>query len=211
MTVAAVNLSSFAPGERVLRWRVKPLVFVVSLLPLAWLVWGLFNDALGANPIETLIRSTGEWTLNFLWITLAITPLRGWTGWSWLLRLRRMLGLFAFFYGVLHFMTYVGVDQFFDWGAILKDLTKRPYATIGFVGLLLMTPLAITSTRGMMRRLGGRWQRLHRLVYLVALAAMLHYFWQVKADFSEPLLYLAILLLLFGYRFARLLSRPASA
>ncbi|MEE4376727.1 MAG: protein-methionine-sulfoxide reductase heme-binding subunit MsrQ [Candidatus Competibacteraceae bacterium] len=180
-----------------IRWIGKPLVFILSLLPLL----GLFWQGLGVNPVETLTHHTGEWGLRLLLITLAITPLRGITGWCWLLRFRRMLGLFAFFYVVLHFATYLVFDQFFDLHAIVQDVLKRPYITVGFAAFLLLIPLAATSTNAMMKRLGGRrWQRLHRLVYAISVLAVLHYLWLVKADLTEPLVYGAILALLLGYR-----------
>ena len=182
---------------------IKLLVFVLSLLPAAGLAAGLFTGGLGANPVEALTHSTGEWALRFLLLTLAVTPLRRLTGYGSLIRLRRMLGLFAFFYAVLHLSTYVALDQFFDAAAIVKDVVKRPYITAGFLGFVLMAPLAATSTAGMIRRLGGRrWQQLHRLVYPCAIAAVVHFLWLVKADLTEPLLYAGVLTALLGYRAA---------
>ena len=178
----------------------KPLVFIASLLPLAWLGWRAWQDQLGANPIETLSHSTGDWSLRFLLLTLAVTPLRRLTGWNRLQIFRRMLGLFAFFYVCLHFGVYLIFDQFFDWRAIGEDIAKRPYLTVGFAGWLLLIPLAVTSSRGMIRRLGRNWQRLHRLVYLIGVIGVLHYGWLVKADLTEPLIYGVILALLLGYR-----------
>ena len=181
----------------------KALVFLASLGPLAWLVWGAWSDLLGANPIEAVTRDTGTWTLRFLLLTLAITPLRRITGWNDAVRFRRMLGLFAFFYGSLHLLTYVWFDQFFDWPAMLKDVGKRPFITAGAAGFLLMLPLAATSTAGMIRRLGGRaWRRLHRLAYLAALAGVVHYWWLVKADIRLPRAYGVALAVLLGYRVA---------
>ena len=178
----------------------KPLVFAASLLPLIWLGWLGWQDQLGANPVETLSHRTGDWSLRFLLLTLAVTPLRRLTGWNGLQRFRRLLGLFAFFYVSLHFGVYLVFDQFFDWRAIVADIAKRPYITVGFAGWLLLIPLAVTSTGGMMKRLGRNWQGLHRLVYLIGALGVLHYLWLVKADLSEPLLYAGILALLLSYR-----------
>ncbi|MEZ5581158.1 MAG: protein-methionine-sulfoxide reductase heme-binding subunit MsrQ [Candidatus Competibacteraceae bacterium] len=178
----------------------KPLVFCVSLLPLVWLCWLAWQDRLGANPVETLSHRTGDWSLRFLLLTLAVTPLRRLSGWNWLLKFRRMLGLFAFFYVCLHLGVYLIFDQFFDPSAILEDIAKRPYITVGFAGFLLLIPLAATSTNGMIKRLGRNWQRLHRLVYLIGMLGVVHYWWLVKADISEPLLYAGLLTILLGYR-----------
>lgn len=178
----------------------KPLVFSASLLPLAWLFWLGWNDQLGANPVETLSHRTGDWSLRFLLLTLAVTPLRRLTGWNGLQRFRRMLGLFAFFYVCLHFSVYLIFDQFFDLSAIIADVAKRPYITVGFAAFVLLVPLAATSTNRMIKRLGRNWQRLHRLVYLIAILGVLHYGWLVKADISEPLMYSGILAVLLGYR-----------
>lgn len=180
---------------------VKPAVFLVALLPFAWLVWRALHNDLGTNPIETLNRATGDWSLRFLLFTLAITPLRRLTGWNALLRFRRMIGLFAFFYVCVHFLSWIWIDQYFNWNEILKDIAKRPFITLGFACLVLLIPLAVTSTHGMVRRLGARrWQQLHRLVYAVAIGGVIHYWWLVKSDISEPLLYAAILALLLGLR-----------
>jgi sulfoxide reductase heme-binding subunit YedZ len=186
-------------------------LFVLALLPLARLLLAGAVDwfgGLGANPIEFITRSTGTWTLVMLCLTLAITPLRRWSGYNELIRLRRMLGLFAFFYGVLHLGTYVWFDQFFDLTAMLRDIVKRPFITAGFVAFLLMLPLAITSTRAMQKRLGRRWAVLHRLVYVVAIAALLHYAWHKagKNDFSEVGIYALIITVLLV---ARLIRRRA--
>ena len=176
--------------------RLKALIFLLALWPLAKLMILGFQDDLGANPIEKILRNTGFWTLTFLTITMAITPLRQLTQRVWLGRFRRMLGLFAFFYGVLHFSTYLVLDQFFDWANILKDISKRPYITVGFSALVLMTPLVVTSTDAMLKRLGGkRWRRLHRLVYLITAAGVIHFWWLVKKDISEPLIFAALLAL----------------
>lgn len=175
----------------------KPAIFVAALVPAMLLTWNAFTDGLGANPIEAITFETGLWGLRFLLITLCVTPLRRATGWQSLARLRRMLGLFAFFYVCLHFLTYLVLDAFFDLHYILEDITDRTYITLGFTSFVLLVPLAITSTNAMVRRLGGRnWQRLHRLVYLATLGAVLHFLWLVKADMREPLIYLAILLVL---------------
>jgi len=188
--------------DRVIRYA-KPIVFVVSLVPLALLVQAaLFDvDALGANPIEAINRTLGDWALRFLLITLAVTPLRQLTGRHELVRLRRMLGLFAFFYATLHVASYTGLDQQFNWDEIAKDIVKRPFITAGFVSLVLLLPLAATSTNAMVRRLGGRrWRNLHRLVYVIGAGAVLHFFWMVKSDIREPLVYAVLLALLLGYR-----------
>jgi sulfoxide reductase heme-binding subunit YedZ len=180
---------------------IKTLVFLLALFPLIKLGYAAFIDMLGANPIEKITRTTGYWTLTFLLITLTATPLKRLSGWNWLIRLRRMLGLFAFFYGSLHFLTYLVLDQFFDWDAILKDIVKRPYITIGFPSFVLMIPLAITSTDAMIRRLGGkRWRLLHRQVYLCAIGGVVHFWWLVKKDLTNPITFAVLLAVLFGIR-----------
>jgi len=187
-----------------MRW-VKAVVFGAALIPIMRLAWGAYTDELGANPIEFITHSTGISTLVLLLVTLAITPLRRITGLNELIKLRRMLGLFAFFYACLHLTTYAVLDQFFDGTAILADIVKRPYITAGFCGFLLMVPLAATSTRRMIARLGHRWQLLHRLVYVSAAAGVIHFLWLVKADLREPIIYASVLALLLGYRlFVRL-------
>ena len=184
------------------RW-IKVPVFVLALGPLFALGWLALHDGLGANPIERVTHSTGDWTIRFLLITLAITPLRKLLGLPDLIRFRRMMGLFAFFYGVLHLITYVWLDKFFDWPEIVKDVGKRPFIAAGFFGFALMAPLAVTSTAGWIRRLGGsRWRLLHRLVYLSAAAGVIHYLWLVKSDKRGPLLYAGILGVLLAYRIA---------
>jgi sulfoxide reductase heme-binding subunit YedZ len=181
--------------------RVKPWVFVASLLPLAWLVWRGVTGALTANPIEDITHRTGDWALRLLLVTLAITPLRKLLGWSSLASYRRMLGLFAFFYASLHLSTYLVLDFFFAFDLIFDDVIERRYVTAGFAGFMLLLPLALTSTTGMIRRLGGaRWRRLHRLVYLAAVAGVVHYLWLVKIDIGPPLVYAAVLALLLGLR-----------
>lgn len=179
----------------------KALLFVLCLIPLAHLGWRFAEDDLGANPIEAATRNLGTWVLNFLLITLAVTPLRKLTGAHWLTRVRRMLGLFAFFYGTLHLVSYLWLDQFFDWKAIWTDILKRPFITVGMGAFLLMLPLAVTSNARAIRQLGGkRWQALHRLVYVTAMLGALHYVWLVKKDVTLPALYGTILAGLLGYR-----------
>lgn len=181
--------------------RLKPPLFVACLLPLAWYLWGIYADTLGANPIEAVTRGLGTWALNFLLITLAVTPLRRLAGWAWLAPLRRMLGLYVFFYAALHLTTYLWLDQFFDWAAILKDILKRPFITVGMVCFVLLVPLAATSNAFAIRRLGGRrWRELHRTVYAIAILAVLHYAWMVKADLAGPLQYAAMVAGLLGLR-----------
>lgn len=183
--------------------RLRALLFALALLPLARLFWLAASNGLGANPVEFVIRSLGTWTLVMLCVTLAITPLRRLTGWAWLARLRRMAGLFCFFYATLHMLSFVGLDQWFDLRAILTEVVKRPYITAGAAAFVLLLPLAATSTNAMVKRLGGRnWQRLHRLVYAVALAAILHYWWHKagKNDFAQPTIYATVIALLLGAR-----------
>lgn len=191
------------PGSKTFYRLTKPLLFLACLLPLAYLaaaVFGVAGSGLGANPVEKLLHELGRWGLKFLLITLSVTPLRRWTGWNWLIGYRRMLGLFAFFYVVLHFLVYAVLDQGLDIGAIGEDILKRPYITLGMAGLLMLIPLAVTSTRGMMRRLGKRWQKLHRLVYLIAIVGVWHFYWQVKLDTLAPTMYALVLALLLGAR-----------
>jgi sulfoxide reductase heme-binding subunit YedZ len=186
--------------DRAVRLYIKPSLFLLCLEPLLQLVWQGIYGSLGTNPVETITHATGDWTLRFLLITLSITPLRRLTGNNWLIRLRRMLGLFAFFYACLHFMTYIWFDQYFDWMAIAQDIPKRPFITVGFAAFVLLLPLALTSTNAMMRRLKKNWQRLHKLIYVIALLGVLHFLWLVKADILEPLIYGAVLVVLLGYR-----------
>jgi methionine sulfoxide reductase heme-binding subunit len=183
------------------RWS-KPIVFSLALLPLVLLVAGLLQD-LGPNPIETITHTTGNWTLRFLLITLSITPLRRILKQPSMIRFRRMLGLFAFFYGCLHLMTWVGLDKFFDLREMLADVAKRRFITVGMLGFALMLPLALTSTAASIRRLGKNWRRLHRLIYLSALAGVIHYWWLVKSDIRLPLLYGVILIALLSLRLVR--------
>ena len=175
-------------------------VFSTCLMPLVRLIVLAGNGGLGANPIEFITRSTGTWTLVGLLLTLSITPLRRLSGRAELIRYRRMLGLFSFFYACLHFTTYIWLDQFFDPAAIAKDIVKRPFITLGFSAFVLLVPLAATSTHAMMRRLGRRWQQLHRLIYPIALLGVIHYLWLVKKDMTEPLIYGGVLMLLLVVR-----------
>jgi sulfoxide reductase heme-binding subunit YedZ len=192
------------------RWT-KLGVFVLALLPLALLVWGGLHDNLGANPIERITHQTGTWTLRFLLITLAITPARKLLGIPELIRFRRMLGLFAYFYASLHFTTYFWLDKFFDWKAIVKDIEKRPFIRIGVLAFVMLTPLALTSTAGWIRRLGGkRWQLLHRLIYLSVIAGVIHYYWLVKSDVRLPVMYGSIALVLFASRAVVAFQRPSA-
>jgi len=190
--------------------RLRAALFVVALLPLARLFYLGATAGLGGNPVEFVIRSLGTWTLVALLVTLSITPLRLATGWAWPLRLRRMFGLFCFFYAVLHLGAYLWLDQWFDLAAIWKDVLKRPYITAGFAAMVLLVPLAVTSSNGWVRRLGGRnWQRLHRLVYAVAVLAVVHFWWQkaAKNDFGEPFAYALVVGLLLGVRLLRWMQR----
>lgn len=190
----------------------KWLVFLIALIPLAKLAWLGLHDGLGANPIEKITRTTGYWTLSFLLITLTATPLRSLTGWNWPIRWRRMLGLFAFFYACLHFLTYLVLDQFFDWPAIIKDIAKRPYITLGFPAFVLLIPLAITSTRKMVQRLGGRrWKMLHRLVYPISIAGVVHFWWLVKKDITEPAQFAVALAVLLGFRLIKAVKDSTKA
>jgi sulfoxide reductase heme-binding subunit YedZ len=191
------------------RWT-KVCLFLLCLFPLLGLVWGFYHNELGANPIEYITHKTGDWTLRFLLITLCVTPLRKLLNQPKLARFRRMLGLFAFFYGCLHLTTWVWLDKFFDVHEMWKDVLKRRFITVGMTGFVLMIPLAITSTSGWVRRLGFvRWQRLHRLIYFSALAGVIHYYWLVKSDVRLPLLYGGILAVLLGYRLVH--SRSSAA
>jgi methionine sulfoxide reductase heme-binding subunit len=188
--------------ERILR-AIKVLVFVVCLGPLGVLTWKALHELLGANPVDVITRSTGKWTLIFLLLTLAVTPVRRLLAMPWLIRFRRMLGLYAFFYGTLHLMTYVWLDKFFDFPAMLNDIARRKFITAGMTGVALMLPLALTSTSGWIRRLGGkRWQKLHRLIYFSAAAGVVHFLWLVKADRRRPLAYGAVLATLLLFRLA---------
>ncbi|HEX9444123.1 MAG TPA: protein-methionine-sulfoxide reductase heme-binding subunit MsrQ, partial [Candidatus Binatia bacterium] len=180
--------------------KAKAAAFLACLTPIGLLAYYAYTDNLGANPIEVVTHWTGTSTLVFLLITLAVTPLRRLSGWNGAIKLRRMLGLFAFFYACLHFTTYIWLDQFFDFSGIWKDVAKRPFITVGFASFVLLLPLALTSTGGMVRRLGRRWQQLHRLIYLIALGGVVHYIWLVKADARLPLVYAAVLAALLAFR-----------
>ena len=191
----SLNLS-----DKTIAFFIKPILFTVCLVPFIALVIGAVNNTLGTNPVETMTHETGEWTLRLLLVTLAITPLRRLSGKSWLIKLRRMLGLYTFFYACLHFITYIWLDQYFDWMEIIRDIPKRPFITVGFAAFVLLIPLAVTSNNKMMRRLKKNWVKLHKLVYVIAVLGVLHFLWLVKADTLEPLIYASILLVLLGYR-----------
>ncbi len=190
---------------------IKPLVFALCLLPAITLAWQLYADQLGANPIEEVADASGEWTLRFLLITLMATPLKRLFGWHWVVRIRRMLGLFAFFYATLHLATYLWLDQFFDWGEIWLDILDRPFITVGMLAFVLLLPLVVTSTNTMVRRLGRNWKHLHRLAYVVPLLGVLHFWWLVKADVLEPFVYGAVLVVLLGFRIRRKASANVAA
>ena len=185
----------------------KSIVFLAALIPLADLVYGFFTDNLGANPIEKILHQTGYWALTILMITLAISPVRKITGWNRIINFRRMLGLFAFFYACLHFTVYLVLDRQLYWSEIVEDLSKRPYITVGFTALVLLIPLAVTSTKGWIRKLGRTWAKLHRLIYLIAIAGVVHFWWQVKKDISEPLIFALILTALLLFRLAMLVKK----
>ena len=201
------------PSDKALA-ALKAALFVVALMPLVRLVAGAlyFPEWLGANPAEYITRSTGDWTLRLLLAALAVTPLRTLIGWNWLLGLRRMLGLFTFFYGLVHLSSYVSFDHVFDAAEIARDIVKRPFIAVGFTALVLMIPLALTSTNAMVRLLGARrWLTLHRLVYVIAPLGVLHFWWMVKADITEPAIYAAVLALLLGWRVAARSKRTRRA
>lgn len=190
------------PKPEEIKW-IKAAVFAACLIPLARLTWLGAHHGLGANPIEHVTHSTGWWTLTFLLLTLLVTPLRRLTNLNWLLRLRRMLGLFAFFYVCLHFTTYIWLDQFFDLMSIGKDIVKRPFITVGFAAFVLLIPLAATSTNAMVKRLGARrWQLLHRVVYVIAICGVIHFWWLVKKNITEPAIFAACLAVLLLIRLA---------
>jgi len=189
----------------------KPLVFALCLSPLAWFAWAAWVGGLGANPVEAANRFTGDWALRFIVIVLTVSPLCRLSGWAAPMRFRRMLGLFAFAYTFLHTANYIALDQFFDWREIWADVFTRRYITVGWVAFLLLFPLAATSTNAMVRRLGaGRWKKLHRLVYPIAIGSVIHYYLMVKADVREPLIYAAVLALLLGYRVVAAMRRRAA-
>jgi len=187
------------PSKRQIAW-IKAGLFVAGLIPLARLFWLGFHDDLGANPVQFVEHQTGLWALIILLVTLSMTPIRLLTGMAWQIQLRRMMGLFMYFYACLHFLTYIWLDHWFFWGEITKDIAKHPYVLVGFTAFVLTTPLALTSNRAMMLRLGQNWKKLHSLVYLIGILAVLHFLWLVKKDIREPLLYALILALLLGIR-----------
>jgi methionine sulfoxide reductase heme-binding subunit len=210
--------------DRSIRWVVKPVAFAVALIPVAHLIWRGINGDLTADPLVEVTNETGIWTLRFVVATVAVTPIRRITRWNPLIRFRRMIGLFAFFYAMLHFLTYLVGDRFASldfpdgfvaWSTLInlaasiwEDIAKRPYITVGFIGFVSMIPLALTSTTGSIRRLGGRnWQRLHRLVYVTAIAGVTHYWWRVKADTLHPAIYAGVVVLLLGFRLLLSLRR----
>ncbi len=180
--------------------KLKPLVFILLITPFVSLVWQFYKDELGANPIEAITHGTGEWALRILLLTLAVSPLRRIFGYNALVQFRRMLGLTCFFYVVMHFSIYIVLDQWFALDAIFEDIKERPYITVGFLAFVLMTPLAITSTNAMQRKLQSAWVKLHKLIYVISVLAILHFWWLVKADLMEPIIYAFILAFLLGYR-----------
>jgi sulfoxide reductase heme-binding subunit YedZ len=211
-------------SDRWIRWVLKPIVFAAGLVPLSLLIWRALSNDLGANPLTEITHATGDWVLRFVVIALAVTPVRRISGWNGLIRFRRMIGLYAFFYGTLHFLIYVIADRFagldfqdgiWAWStaralaaSVWEDIYKRPYITVGFAGLVAMVPLAVTSTAGWIRRLGGRnWQRLHRMIYVTAVAGVVHYWWLVKADVSEPAIYAGLVAVLLVFRVVMALKR----
>lgn len=191
------------PKPATIRRVSKVLLFAAALIPASWLAWGLWTGNLGVNPAETIQLQTGRWALKFLLITLAVTPVRRIFHWNVVIQYRRMLGLFAFFYASLHFASYLVLDQYFDVDAMMADVVKRPFITVGFAAFLLMIPLALTSTKGWIRRLGKRWQTLHRLIYVSAICAAVHFIWKGKVIVGDPIYYAAILTVLLGYRLVR--------
>jgi sulfoxide reductase heme-binding subunit YedZ len=191
--------------------KLKITVFIASLIPAVWLAYALVTDQLGANPIEAITRETGLWALRFLWLTLLITPLRWVTSWNKLVSLRRMLGLYVFFYAVLHMLLYLWLDQFFDIGEIIKDIIKRPFITIGFISFIALLPLAITSNNKMVKRMGGKaWKKLHKLTYFIAVSSAIHFYMLVKQDKIEPIIYMVLLVLLFSIRLYKNYHKPTT-
>jgi sulfoxide reductase heme-binding subunit YedZ len=187
----------------------KLLLFINALVPLGFLTWDWYFNQLGANPIEFFLRTTGILTLVFLFITLAVSPLRKIYGWNQLIKLRRMLGLYAFFYGVVHLVTYSIFDKSLDISAIIGDIWQRPFIAVGMLALFLMIPLAVTSTNGMIKRLGGKnWQKLHRLSYPIAILGLIHFFWIQKSDYLYPILFAIVLAFLLGYRIYKAIEKP---
>jgi sulfoxide reductase heme-binding subunit YedZ len=205
-------MAAFTPGARQVS-AIKAIIFLLGLIPVAKMAYLTVSGQL-VEPLEHITRGTGDWTLYFLCITLAVTPLRRLSGWNWLVKLRREVGLFAFFYAFLHFMTFLWFDHFFDLAAMWKDVVKRPFITVGFIAFVLLIPLALTSTNAMIRALGGkRWQWLHRLIYLIAPLGILHFWWMkaAKHNFQEPIIFGAIVALLLGMRLYWKLRKPARA
>ena len=183
------------------------VIFGLCLLPFLWILYGAFNNTLGVNPVETMNRNMGDWALYFLMMTLSITPLKQLFGWAQPTRFRRMLGLYTFFYAIMHFLTYIWFDHYFNWVEIVEDIIKRPFITVGFISLLLLLPLAITSNRYMIKKLKKNWLRLHKTVYLIAILVLIHFFWMVKADYYQPLIFAALLSFLLGSRLVILLKK----
>jgi methionine sulfoxide reductase heme-binding subunit len=197
---------------QLVRWVLKPIVFVSCLGPFLWLVYNAFWGDLGVNPVETITNETGIWTLRLLAVTLAITPLRWLTKWNPIINFRRMIGLFAFFYGTVHFFIYFILDRSFMFDGLWDDIVKRPYITVGFTAFVLMIPLAITSTKGWIRRMGGkRWNLLHKLVYISASLGVLHYWWKVKLDVTNPMIYAGIVAVLLGWRVVKAMNKRQAA
>jgi sulfoxide reductase heme-binding subunit YedZ len=191
------------PKPTTVRRVAKVLLFTAALIPVTWLAWGMLTGNLGVNPAETIQLQTGRWALKFLLLTLAVTPVRRIFHWNVVIQYRRMFGLFAFFYACLHFASYVVLDQYFDVDAMMADVIKRPFITVGFAAFVLMIPLALTSTKGWIRRLGKRWQTLHRLIYVSGICAVVHFIWKGKVIVGDPVFYAAILTLLLGFRIVR--------
>lgn len=199
---ATFRRTAYLDRDGLVRWGLKPVVFLLCLVPAMALLLDVFADRLGANPVETLLHSTGDWTLRLLLVTLAVTPLRRISGWAWLVRLRRMLGLFAFFYATLHFTVYLWLDRQLSLDEIAVDILERPYITLGFAALLILALLAATSPKAMVRRLGRRWKALHRGAYIAAILGVCHFWWLVKADVTEPAIYAACLAVLLAARYS---------
>ncbi len=204
--------------ETAIRWVAKPIVFTAALMPLAWIAWTAVASGfgptgpLGANPIEYINRFLGDWAIRFLLMALAVTPVRGITGWTTLMRFRRMIGLFAFFYVCMHLSSYIGLDQFFDWREIWRDIVKRNFITVGMANFLILLPLAATSTKGMIKRLGAkRWTKLHKLIYVAGILACFHFYMMRKGVQLEPIIYAAVCAILLGYRVVAYWKRKAAA
>jgi len=195
--------SSIKVPEIIFNRIIRPLLFLLLLLPALYYACGLWQDALGANPLESVIRGLGDWGLRILLLTLLVSPLRRLFNWPQLIRLRRMLGLYAYFYVVLHLIGYLWFDQFFEWREIWLDILERPFITVGMISAILLTPLAITSTKRFIRKMGKKWQRLHSLVYLISILSVLHFWWMAKLDKYEPALYAVLLAILLGERLIR--------